>query len=132
MQNKLLNIIGVIAVIIAFIAAYFIVNQRGKVMNAGIKIENMDTTVNPGDDFFDYATLGWRRAHPIPDDYTRYGAFEVLADTNLERVREIAETDDGKIGTLYKIAMNADKLTADQTAPVKSYLDEIEEIKSVN
>ncbi len=132
MQNKLLNIIGVIAVIIAFIAAYFIVNQRGKVMNAGIKIENMDTTVNPGDDFFDYATLGWRRAHPIPDDYTRYGAFEVLADTNLERVREIAETDDGKIGTLYKIAMNADKLNADKTAPVKSYLDEIEEIKSVN
>ena len=101
-------------------------------MNIGIKTENMDTSVRPGDDFFDYATLGWRRNNPVPDDYTRYGAFEVLNDTNLKRVREIAETDTGKIGTLYTIAMNAEKLNADGVAPVKSYLDEIDNIKSAD
>ena len=132
MKNKFLNIIGIIAVVAAFVTAYCLTNQGGIVMNAGIKLDNMDTTVRPGDDFFDYATRGWRERHPIPDDYTRYGSFEVLADTNLERVREIAETDDGKIGTLYKIAMNAEKLNADKTTPVKKYLDEIDEIKSVN
>ena len=72
-------------------------------MDMGIKYENMDMTIVPGDDFFDYATLGWRRAHPIPDDYTRYDAIEILRETNLKRVREIAENDTGKIGTLYKI-----------------------------
>ena len=89
-------------------------------MNTGIKMESLEKTINPGDDFFDYATLNWRRSHPIPDDYTRYGVFEVLAETNLGRVREIAETDDGKIGTLYSIAMNVEKLNADGTAPVKT------------
>ncbi len=101
-------------------------------MNIGIKTENMDTSVRPGDDFFDYATLGWRRNNPVPDDYTRYGAFEVLNDTNLKRVREIAETDTGKIGTLYTVAMNAEKLNADGVTPVKSYLDEIDNIKSAD
>ena len=119
MQHKFLNIIGIIAVVIAVVAAYFITDAKEKVMNIGIKTENMDTSVRPGDDFFDYATLGWRRNNPVPDDYTRYGAFEVLNDTNLKRVREIAETDTGKIGTLYTIAMNAEKLNADGVTPVK-------------
>ena len=132
MQHKFLNIIGIIAVVIAVVAAYFITDAKEKVMNIGIKTENMDTSVRPGDDFFDYATLGWRRNNPVLDDYTRYGAFEVLNDTNLKRVREIAETDTGKIGTLYTIAMNAEKLNADGVAPVKSYLDEIDNIKSAD
>ena len=130
MQHKILNIIGIIAVVIAMVAAYFITGTKGKIMNIGIKMENMDTSVRAGDNFFDYATLGWRRANPIPDDYTRYGAFEVLNDVNLERVREIAENDNGKIGTLYKLAMNAEKLNADGVAPVKNYLNEIDKIKS--
>ena len=132
MQHKSLNIIGIIAVVIAFAMAYITVNQRGNVMNIGIKTENMDLSARPGDDFFDYATRGWREKNPVPDDYTRYGAFEVLADTNLERVREIAETDDGKIGTLYKIAMDADRLNADGVTPIAPYLAKIDKIKSVN
>ncbi|MBR6838533.1 MAG: hypothetical protein IKM94_03130, partial [Alphaproteobacteria bacterium] len=71
-------------------------------MSTGINISSIETSVNPAEDFFDYATLRWRRANPIPDDYTRYGVFDVLHDTNLNRVREIAENDNGKIGKLYK------------------------------
>lgn len=99
-------------------------------MNAGIQTTNMDTTVRAGDDFYNFATGGWRKSHPIPDDYTRYGVFEVLRDTNLKRVREIAENDNGKIGTLYKIAMNTERLNADKTAPVAAQLAEIDAIKS--
>ena len=89
-------------------------------------------TTKPGDDFYDFATKGWRENNPIPDDYTKYGSFDVLSNTNLERVREIAENDDGKIGSLYKIAMNTEKLNAEKTQPVQSYLNEIDNIKSVN
>ena len=99
-------------------------------MTAGINIQNMDTSVNPGDNFYDYATRGWRVANPIPDDYTRYGTFEILHNKNLERVREIAETDTGKIGTLYAIAMDATKLNADGTVPVRPYIEQIDNIKS--
>ncbi|MDE6250210.1 MAG: M13 family metallopeptidase [Alphaproteobacteria bacterium] len=101
-------------------------------MTAGINIENMDLTVHPGDNFYDYATRSWRNTNPIPDDYTRYGSFEILHNKNLERVREIAETDTGKIGTLYSIAMDDKKLNADGTAPVAPYIAEIDKIKSAS
>lgn len=128
MKNKLLNIIGIIAVVISVIAAFLLTKE--KVMQIGIKSENMDMSVNPGTDFYDFATLGWRNQNPIPDDYTRYGSFDVLANTNLERVREIAEKDSGKIGQLYKIAMDVDKLNIEKINPVKSYLDEIDNIQT--
>ena len=99
-------------------------------MNIGIQIDNIEQAVNPADDFFDYATLRWRRANPIPDDYTRYGVFDILNDTNLVRVREIAEKDNGKIGTIYKIAMDEAKLNADKINPVKKYFDDIDAIKN--
>lgn len=130
MQHKFLNVIGIIAVVFAVITAYFITRPKEIVMTTGIKAENMDSSIRPGDNFYDYATLGWQKANPIPDDYSRYGSFEILHDTNLQRVREIAETDTGKIGTLYSIAMNEEKLNSDKIAPVKKYLDEIDEIKT--
>ena len=128
MKNKFLNIIGIIAVCVAVFFAIFL--TKGKVMNAGIKIENMDLTVRPNKDFYDFATLGWRKNNPIPDDYTRYGSFDYLIEENNKRVREIVENDDGKIGLLYKIAMDAEKLNAEKTNPVKPYLDEVNAIKS--
>lgn len=130
MQHKFLNIVGIIAVVFAVITAYLITRPKEVVMTTGIKAENMDSSIRPGDNFYDYATLGWQKANPIPDDYSRYGSFEILHDTNLQRVREIAETDTGKIGTLYSIAMNEEKLNSDKIAPVKKHLDEIDEIKT--
>lgn len=99
-------------------------------MQIGIDLKNMDLTTIAGDDFYDYATRGWRDANPLPNDYVRYGSFDVLANTNLERVREIAEQDSGKIGKLYKIAMDEKKLNADGVAPVQKYIAEIDAIKS--
>lgn len=101
-------------------------------MQIGIKTENMNLSEKPGKDFYDYATMGWRKNNPLPNDYVRFGSFEALDKANDERVREIIENDNGKIGTLYKMAMNLDKLNAEKTAPVKPYLDEIDNIKNVS
>ena len=90
----------------------------------------MDMTVTPGDDFFDYATRGWRNANPIPDDYSRFGAFEILHDTNMRRVREIVENDNGKIGTLYRMIMDENRRNGDGVAPLQSYIDAVDAIKS--
>ena len=99
---------------------------------AGIQLENMDMTVKPGDDFYTYANGGWQKKNPIPDDYARFGAFEVLRNTNLERTREVAENDTGKIGTLYKIAMDENKLNADGVKPVTPQLAEIDSLTREN
>lgn len=128
MKHKLLNIIGICGVIIAIACAIFL--YKGEKMSIGINFENMDLNAVAGDDFYDYATLGWRKNNPIPDDYVRYGSFDVLANTNLERVRNIAETDNGKIGTLYRLAMNQEKLNSETIKPVQKYIDEIEQISS--
>ncbi len=130
MNHKKLNLIGIIAVIIAIISAHCLTKE--KTLTTGIKTENMDTAFNAGDDFYQYATNGWRVANPIPDDYSRYGAFEVLRNTNLERTRQIAENDNGKIGTLYKIAMDAEKLNSDGTKPVAGLISEIDNLTRDN
>ena len=130
MKNKILNIIGAIAVCVAAWIAICITKE--KTMQVGIKTENMDMNVKPGNDFYDFATLGWRKNNPLPSDYTRYGSFEKLDEENNKRVREIVEKDNGKIGLLYNIAMDEEKLNADKTLPVQNYLDEVDDIKSKN
>ena len=130
MKSKFWNIIGIVAVIAAIVWAHN--TQKEKIVNAGIKLENMDTSFKVGDDFYNYATNGWQKKNPIPDDYSRYGAFDVLRDTNLTRTREIAESDSGKIGTLYNIAMDAEKLNADKTKPVAPQIAEIENLTRDN
>ena len=130
MKHKKLNIIGIIAVIIAIISAHCLTKE--KTLTTGIKTENMDTIFHAGDDFYQYATNGWRVANPIPDDYSRYGAFEVLRNTNLERTRQIAESDNGKIGILYQVAMDAEKLNSDGTTPVADLISEIDNLTRNN
>lgn len=130
MKHKFLNIIGIFAVCIAVVLAIFLTKE--KTVQIGIKPENMDMSVNPGKDFYDYATSGWRKNNPLPNDYTRFGSFEMVDKTNTERVRDIVENDTGKSGTLFKIAMDMEKLNADKTSPVKPYFDEIDNIKSIS
>ena len=128
MKNKFLNIVGIIAVCVMTVFTIF--TTKEKIMKSGINTENMDITVKPGNDFYDFATSGWRKNNPLPDDYTRFGSFEKVDKMNEERVREIVEHDNGKIGLLYKIAMDEKKLNADKTEPVKPYLAEIDKIKT--
>lgn len=129
MEHKLLNIIGICAVAITLALAGFIHKENS--MTIGLDIKNMDTRIAPGTDFYDYATRGWRVAHPIPNDYARYGTFELLAEQNDKRVREIAETDTGKVGKLFRIAMNERQLNTETVRPVRPYLADISEITSV-
>ena len=130
MKHKKLNIIGIIAVVLSI--AYACIITKEKTVSIGIKTENMDTNFHAGNDFYEYATNGWRIANPIPDDYSRYGSFEVLINTNLERTREISEKDTGKIGTLYSIAMNAEKLNNDGTKPVTNLISQIDKLTRDN
>ena len=109
-----------------------------KEMNSGIKISNMDTTAVRGADFYQYACGGWMAANPLTDEYSRFGTFDQLAENNREQLKgligEIAASqhEQGsiaqKIGDLYNLAMDTEKLNADGMKPIQADLDRINAI----
>ena len=109
-----------------------------KEMNAGIRPENMDLTAQKGADFYQYACGGWMKANPLTDEYSRFGTFDQLAENNREQLKgligEIAASqhEQGsiaqKIGDLYNLAMDTEKLNADGMKPIQADLDRINAI----
>ena len=111
------------------------------VMERGLKIENLDTTANPGSNFYRFATGGWSDANPIPDEYSRYGSFDQLRENNQKQIKDLivelgkAENAKGstaqKIGDLYKMGMDSVKLNADGAAPIMEQLATINAASTV-
>lgn len=104
-------------------------------LGSGIYVENLDTTVACGTDFYDYACGGWMQKHPLTDEYSRFGSFDMLAENNREQLKElIAEIAVGtheqgtvaqKIADVYNLAMNVDKLNAEGSTPIQADLAQI-------
>jgi len=58
----------------------------------GIILENMDTSVNPKDDFYNYVNGNWVKATTIPDEESRWGGFGVLRKSTRKDVLDIINT----------------------------------------
>ena len=105
----------------------------------GIATENMDTSVKPGDDFFQYVNGTWLANMEIPADKSRYGSFNVLADEAEERVRDIIESaaskeqpnaDEKRIGDLFAAYTNTNAIEAAGLAPIAEDLVRIRSAKT--
>ena len=107
-------------------------------LKTGIDPKNMDLTVKPGDNFYDYACGGWRKANPLSAEYSRFGTFEQLIENNNTQLRGLIEgfaaekQAEGslaqKIGDLYNIVMDSVKQNKDGFAPIQADLQAIEAI----
>jgi len=62
-----------------------------KGLKSGIDLSNMNTSVNAGDDFYEYACGGWMEKNPLPAAYSRYGSFDVLGEDNNKRINGILD-----------------------------------------
>ena len=54
-----------------------------------INLAYMDQSIKPGDDFFRYANKGWLDTHPIPEEYTNFGAFTEIDQQNELLIQDI-------------------------------------------
>ena len=107
---------------------------------SGLVMQNLDKTVKPADDFYQFATGGWQKNHPLPAAYSRFGSFDQLAEDNNKRINDIlAElqkksykkgTIEQKLSDFYKQALDMESRNKVGIAPVKPLLDEMEAAKS--
>ena len=56
-----------------------------------IELSNMDTTINPADDFFRYCNNNWLKNNPIPETYSTYGAFHEIGERTELQIQEIID-----------------------------------------
>jgi putative endopeptidase len=106
-------------------------------------IQNMDTTIKPGDDFFTYTNGSWLKNNPIPADKNSKNVFDELVERNRENIKEIiidaAASGDSlpgsnkqKIGTFYKSGMDTAKIEERGIKPLKPFFDKIDGIKTID
>ena len=89
---------------------------------------HIDSTVNPGDDFFDFANGGWIKANPIPGTESGWGIGNLIVDELREKIRTINEeaakanarngSNQQKIGDFWTTGMDSAKAEALGTAPL--------------
>ena len=100
----------------------------------GFDTSGMDTTVLPGNNFYQFANGTWARNTPIPADRSNYGMFTLLDDLSKERTREIIEAQAGdansKIGNAYASFMDEAAIQAKGLAPFEPWLGQVRGLSS--
>ncbi|NOZ45702.1 MAG: M13 family metallopeptidase [Chlorobi bacterium] len=102
---------------------------------------NMDTTVSPGNDLFQYANGIWMKNHPIPEEYSQYGAFQILFEENNDKLKKLVDdliadknskpgSVKSKISHFFIQGMDTVKIDELGIKPLQKYLDQINKIQT--
>jgi putative endopeptidase len=123
-------------------SAFVIDNIKPKPHVKFIDPANMDKSVKPGDDFYEYANGAWVKKHPIPDKKTRWAAFDILAQENVDRLvgilKDVSKPGQPKgsvkqrVGDLYVSGMDSLAIEKRGYEPIKADLDRISRIKTTD
>lgn len=105
-------------------------------------VAHIDTTVQPGNDFFQYANGNWFKANPIAASEQSAGIWQVIQDTINSQILKICKSsaqtqaEEGsnkqKIGDFYFSGMDSINLNKNGIGAIQKYLDRIDQIKDLN
>lgn len=108
----------------------------------GVDLSFIDTTVKPGDNFFQYANGAWLKRTEIPATEATWGAFNELYEQNLNKLRDIAESatkanaskgsNQQLVGDFFASAMDSAGVEAQGLNAIKKELDQIAAIKTAD
>ena len=109
-------------------------------LRSGISLADLDPTVRPADDFYEYACGGWMKANPLPAAYSRFGSFDRLAEDNNKRIngilKELQENTypegsvEQKLSDLYKLAMDSVRRDREGVEPLMPLIRRLEAAKT--
>ncbi|MGO3182426.1 MAG: M13 family metallopeptidase [Aequorivita sp.] len=108
----------------------------------GIILTNMDTTVSPKVDFYNYVNGNWMKNNEIPDDQTSWGGFTILRKKTdadvlniLAKAKEsgkyASDTDQAKALMIYETKLDSVARDEAGVAPLKPILEKIEAMNSM-
>ncbi|HEY4062499.1 MAG TPA: M13 family metallopeptidase [Puia sp.] len=113
----------------------------GKKKKKFIDPANMDLSVKPGDNFYEYANGQWVKNNPVPASKTRWGSFDELREESLVRLRTLLDEAAAgaakdpkmqKIGDFYTSGMDSARLETLGYQPIQADLDRIAAVKNID
>jgi putative endopeptidase len=103
--------------------------------SSGFSIDNIDKSVDPCVDFYQYACGNWLKTKEIPGDRPEWDSFSEVEEQNLAVLRDILENAEKggagrdaiaqKIGDYYGACMDESAVEAKGISPIRPELDRI-------
>lgn len=109
-------------------------------VKADILAANIDSTVSPSDDFFDFACGKWIKNNPIPDDETSWGIANLVYEELYKRKLKINEDAiaaksknkiQQQLADFWIAAMDTNKIEQERLTPLDPLLQKIDRAKNV-
>ena len=129
---------GVLAILLVSLAAC---HNEEKQAPADFLAQDLDTTVSPGTDFFEYANGGWIKSTTIPAAESGWGVGNLVQEDIYQRLKTISEkaaTDTAtagsvsqQIGDLWTSGMDSATIDKQGLSPLKPELDSIRAVQNI-
>lgn len=109
--------------------------------HTGINPSNIDQSVDPNYDFYEYSNGSWLRENPVPPEYSKWGSWNEIINKNQETLKQILEdaasntsapagSNVQKLGDLYYTAMDTVSIEKAGMDPIKEILAQIDAIQN--
>lgn len=130
----------VISIGFTFLIFGSVIAQNAQPLKYYIDKSNMDLSIKPGDNFYEYADGNWIKNNPVPASKTRWGNFDLLREQSSKRMQillENAEKNRNKnrqsqiIGDFYASGMDSAAIEAKGYSPIKAQLQQVDEINDL-
>ena len=138
-KSRLLRVAGCAVFVLSTFSAFAQEAAAPAQVNHGIQVQNLDRSVKPGDDFYEFANGDWLKRTEIPPDRGSIGVFTALGDLANKRtvalIEELAKSNAAagsnqrKIADLYNSYMNEEAIEKNGLAPLRPHLKAIADIK---